>query len=92
MSLLVLRVNSLHVTLGLIAVLLFSGCNSENKGAQRVERTPLQQCLAEVDREDTKCRLISFGGMSGLRQNPNVVAQCRQIKLQETEFCYRRFD
>ena len=87
-----LRLNSHKPIICMAVVVYLSGCNSENTNTQRVERTPLQQCLIEVDREDAKCRLISFGGMSGLRQNPNVVAQCRQAKLQETEFCYRKFE
>lgn len=73
-------------------VMLLSACNSEDNNSPRVQRTPLQQCLAQVERDDTSCRLSAFGGMSGLRQNPAVVAQCRQAKLLETEFCYRQFD
>jgi hypothetical protein len=69
------------------------GCNESDVNAQSQRTvTPLQSCLSEVERDDRKCRLSSFANMSGFAQNPAVVAQCRQLKVQETEFCYRQFD
>lgn len=69
------------------------GCSAEvEENKPKVKLTPLQSCLKKVERSDRSCVLMSFGGMSSLRQNPKVAAQCRAQKFEETKWCYEQFN
>lgn len=76
-----------------VCLIVLIGCD-ESDGSSEAQKTvtPLQSCLREVERDDRSCFYSSFANMSGFAQNPAVVAQCRKLKLLETEFCYRQFD
>ncbi len=77
------------LVLSLVAVV---GCSADVDDAKpKAPLTPLQSCLKKVERSDKSCVLMSFGGMSSFRQNPQVAAQCRAQKFEETKWCYEQF-
>lgn len=76
-----------------LSLVALVGCSADMYDAQLyVALTPLQSCLEKVERSDRSCFYRSFSGGSGIAQNPQLAAQCRAQKFEETKWCYEQFE